>query len=538
MTAASRISSDAIAPAIRYRDLATAVEWLCTAFGFELRSVARGQDGCLDYAELSFGSGTLLLGSARDEEADGLAAKSDQVGSSEIQSCYVLVDDIDALRVKAAQANVNIVFDNKADEFTGRSFSCRDLEGHIWFFGKSTPGSVQPRPQRGVAARPVANLAYGLLIFTIGFMGWLYVNSDSVDGRVTTPVNEPAKIMRAEFLNGALVQRHTLQEDNKLALLLKKEQEALEDRKATIRLAKKKLVVEMKKRHLAEQSARDAMTTIQRARAQRQELAEDVRKDAELAEQLKRRIDETNAQLTSKARHSPKVQVPQLIRPEDVVKNNERVIVERRVTSETAKLAARATQPTRQLLARQRGRRIAAQSSIINQAAAVAVRTESWTGNPPSPRPSPIDKNIGTGFVAPGKPAKLPTVITDLEIRSPRKEVDETAKETQLQRRVMGAAWPTVSRVSTGTPEKQEAPAPTAKSESSTAIKNARRLAEKLRKHQGKSQRNRNERALVDAERGGVTRNQEQPDLSDNGLTASKTTESDDILRRAFIAKW
>ena len=46
------------------------------------------------------------------------------------------------------------------------------------------------------------------------------------------------------------------------------------------------------------------------------------------------------------------------------------------------------------------------------------------------------------------------------------------------------------------------------------------------------------ERALVDAERGGVTRNQEQPDLSDNGLTASKTTEPDDILRRAFIAKW
>ncbi|MGI9410848.1 MAG: hypothetical protein ACR2OV_12285 [Hyphomicrobiaceae bacterium] len=185
-------------------------------------------------------------------------------------------------------------------------------------------------------------------------------------------------------------------------------------------------------------------------------------------------------------------------------------------------------------LIKERDRQIATQSSIISRAAAVAVRTESRTGNPLHLRPSPGDTNIGTSLGAPGSPAEFPTVTTVLKTPSPGTQVDETDKGTLLQPRLKGAAPPTESRVQSGTPEKPKLPAPIVNRESSTAVENARRLAEKLRKRQAA----RNQRRSVEAERGGVTRNQRQSDQAENGSTTGNMTEAEEILRRAFMAKW
>ena len=520
MTATSRNSSDATAPALRYRDLDKAIEWLCATFDFEVHSVVRGKDGRLDYAELSFANDTLLLGSMGSREVDGLTAETDQFSRSEVQSCYLLVDDISALRVKAAQARLDIVFDIEADKFVGRSFGCKDLEGHIWYFGSSTPRPEKPRPKLGVAATPLASLTFGLLVFAIGFSGWLYATAESVDDRIAVAVDEPAKTMRAEISNAVPLQRHALREASELALLAKEEQAALEYRDAAKRKAKNK------------QAGNVAAT-------------------AETTDQPKRKIDERNAKLPSNAGHLSKTPVPQLVRPRQAINKSERAIVEQPSAGKTTKLAAKektqldphkraynaatsAIQQTRLLLAKIRERRIAAQPSIVGLAAAVAVRTESLNRIPSRPRAPSSISNIGPGLNAPERPAELPTAVTVLEIPSPGTQADKTAGETQLQSRLRQAALPSEPRVQSRTPEKQKTPVPIAKSESSPAIENARRLAEKLRKRQAA----RVQRPPVETDRDGSGPNQAQPDPADSGLTKGKAIKPEDILRRAFIAEW
>src|SRR5262249_19242741 len=55
-----------IVPTLRYRDLAAAIEWLCRAFGFKRHVVVNGMDGSVEYAELIFGDGMIMLGPVED----------------------------------------------------------------------------------------------------------------------------------------------------------------------------------------------------------------------------------------------------------------------------------------------------------------------------------------------------------------------------------------------------------------------------------------------------------------------------------------
>ena len=57
-----------IIPAMRYRDAPAAIDWLCRAFGFEQHLVVPGPDGTIAHAQLTFGNGMIMLGSARDDE--------------------------------------------------------------------------------------------------------------------------------------------------------------------------------------------------------------------------------------------------------------------------------------------------------------------------------------------------------------------------------------------------------------------------------------------------------------------------------------
>ena len=57
-----------IIPTLRYADAPAAVEWLCRAFGFERRLVVPDDDGGIAHAQLVFGRGMIMLGSARDDD--------------------------------------------------------------------------------------------------------------------------------------------------------------------------------------------------------------------------------------------------------------------------------------------------------------------------------------------------------------------------------------------------------------------------------------------------------------------------------------
>ncbi|MCB4821082.1 VOC family protein [Roseicella aerolata] len=125
-----------IIPTLPYRDAAAAVEWLCRAFGFERRTLHRDPSGAVAFAQLTFGDGMIILGTAREE---GTGAIQLPPLGHVTQSAYVIVEDADAHHARARRAGAEIVAPPTDEPMGGRSYSCRDPEGHLWHFGTYDP---------------------------------------------------------------------------------------------------------------------------------------------------------------------------------------------------------------------------------------------------------------------------------------------------------------------------------------------------------------------------------------------------------------
>ena len=128
-----------IVPAMRYRDAPAAIEWLCHAFGFEKHLVVPGEDGTIVHAQLVFGNGMVMLGSARESEFDNLQKPPSALGGNVSQSPYIIVEDADKHYARAVAAGAEIVMEIKDEDYGGRDYSCRDPEGHVWNFGSYDP---------------------------------------------------------------------------------------------------------------------------------------------------------------------------------------------------------------------------------------------------------------------------------------------------------------------------------------------------------------------------------------------------------------
>ena len=128
-----------VIPALRYRDAAAAVEWLCKAFGFEKRLVVPGDDGNVVHAQLVFGNGMVMLGSGRDGDYSDAVRPPADAGGVPSQGPYIVVADADAHHARAAAAGAEIVEKLADADYGGRGYSCRDPEGHVWSFGTYDP---------------------------------------------------------------------------------------------------------------------------------------------------------------------------------------------------------------------------------------------------------------------------------------------------------------------------------------------------------------------------------------------------------------
>ena len=131
-------------PTLRYRDAATAIEWLCKAFGFEKHLVVPGENGSIAHAQLVFGNGMVMLGSAGDDEFSRYQQPPEAAGGVGTQSAYIIVRDPDAHYERALAAGAEIVLAIKDEDYGGRGYTCRDPEGHIWNFGSYDPWTGQP----------------------------------------------------------------------------------------------------------------------------------------------------------------------------------------------------------------------------------------------------------------------------------------------------------------------------------------------------------------------------------------------------------
>ncbi|WP_028917483.1 VOC family protein [Pseudoxanthomonas sp. J35] len=132
-------TTSTIIPCLRYRDAEAAIEWLCRAFGFEKNAVY-AEGGVVLHAQLTWGNGMVMLGSTGAASEWGkLIAQPDETGMRETQSPCVIVEDVDAHYDRAKAAGATIVQDIADQGYGGRGYSCRDIEGHLWWFGSYDP---------------------------------------------------------------------------------------------------------------------------------------------------------------------------------------------------------------------------------------------------------------------------------------------------------------------------------------------------------------------------------------------------------------
>ncbi len=138
-----RISCAAI-----YRDAARMIDWLCDAYGFEVRLKVEGDNGSIVHSELTYGEGLIMVSGERagkDAERFGVEMKSPLSAGCVTQSMMVFVDDVDAHceRARAAGARITqepAVHDYGEDYWADRSYGALDPENHIWWFTQRIRG--------------------------------------------------------------------------------------------------------------------------------------------------------------------------------------------------------------------------------------------------------------------------------------------------------------------------------------------------------------------------------------------------------------
>lgn len=126
---------------MKYEDAVTAIDWLCSAFGFKQHLVVAGENGFIQHAQLILGDDMIMLGSAGDTKFDRLQKTPGVVGGVGTQSAYIIIADIDAHCETAREAGAEIVMEPEDQHQGGRFYACRDPEGHLWNFGSYNPWS-------------------------------------------------------------------------------------------------------------------------------------------------------------------------------------------------------------------------------------------------------------------------------------------------------------------------------------------------------------------------------------------------------------
>jgi uncharacterized glyoxalase superfamily protein PhnB len=130
-------------PSLHYDDAQAAIDFLCEAFAFERHAVYAGDDGRIQHAELRYGNGMVMLGSAQGE----LPAAHASAGG-----IYVVVDDPDAHCAQARAAGAEITRELEDTEYGSRGYGAKDPEGNSWHFGTYQPFAFDHAGQQATAS--------------------------------------------------------------------------------------------------------------------------------------------------------------------------------------------------------------------------------------------------------------------------------------------------------------------------------------------------------------------------------------------------
>jgi uncharacterized glyoxalase superfamily protein PhnB len=119
-----------------YDDAPAALDWLCAAFGFELRLRVDGADGSVEHSELEYGGAVIMVGSPLRPEY-----RSPRAAGGNTQCVFVYVDDVDAHYARAVAHGAQplrplATTDYGEGYWADRGYGCLDPEGHAWYFAQ------------------------------------------------------------------------------------------------------------------------------------------------------------------------------------------------------------------------------------------------------------------------------------------------------------------------------------------------------------------------------------------------------------------
>jgi uncharacterized glyoxalase superfamily protein PhnB len=121
------VPADTVLPHVFYRDLAAALDWLTTTFGF-VEHYRYGDP--ISGAQVRLGGAWIMLTNARPGSATPA-----QLGHG-TQSLTVFVDDVDGHFERTKSAGARIVEDLHETCYGERQYGVEDLEGHRWLFSR------------------------------------------------------------------------------------------------------------------------------------------------------------------------------------------------------------------------------------------------------------------------------------------------------------------------------------------------------------------------------------------------------------------
>jgi uncharacterized glyoxalase superfamily protein PhnB len=132
-----------ISAAANYVDPAAAIDWLCSAFGFEIQLKVEGEGGAIKHSELVYGGGLVMVGGETDERGARAPYRMapPSVGGKNTQNLFVYVPDVVAHCARARAAGATIVSepavsDYGEDHWADRGYECVDVGGHHWWFAE------------------------------------------------------------------------------------------------------------------------------------------------------------------------------------------------------------------------------------------------------------------------------------------------------------------------------------------------------------------------------------------------------------------
>jgi uncharacterized glyoxalase superfamily protein PhnB len=126
---------------VYYVEAANAIDWLCRAFGFEVRLRIEGKDGSIEHSELTFGEGVITVGQAGLSHKSSSRRAPSQLEGYNTQNLFIYVDDVEAHCERARAAGAKILrgpetHDHGPQFWADRTYECEDLEGHHWWFAQ------------------------------------------------------------------------------------------------------------------------------------------------------------------------------------------------------------------------------------------------------------------------------------------------------------------------------------------------------------------------------------------------------------------